>query len=122
MMMIVQEISGVVIIHALVSGINNISTSVMFRNLLFITIFSLYLLLDPSYYVRKDDMACSPQFPIQYKTQLEATRMCLLKEDCSMLFDVNGNGNQFVLCTDAAKMKPSTAGSILYVKSKFVQF
>jgi hypothetical protein len=34
-----------------------------------------------------------------------------------MFFDVNGNGNQFVLCSGAAKVKPSLADSVLYIKS-----
>ena len=44
----------------------------------------------------------------------EAKETCSGDSNCYMFYDFNGTGNAFEYCSDAAELKSSSHGSILY--------
>ena len=64
---------------------------------------------------------CDSTYGFVYNTLQKAKGACDLDEACTMLYDKESRGTQFVLCDFDAKIKTSSEfKSTLYVKSKDV--
>ena len=75
-------------------------------------------------YERKDESFCSPN-TFGALNLLDAKQKCGENSSCIGFYDKFGRGNTFYLCSDGADIKPSSGGSVMYIKAtegKSVQY
>ena len=68
-------------------------------------------------YEIKENSWCSPLRKPFYPTLSEAKHQCSYDPSCSMFYDAARTGTKFVLCWGDEKIKSSSKGSILYIKT-----